>query len=464
MNGKRMVLSQYSKIYQCPEEPASFLLFSTKEASAVRIPKAVIQDIARGNLTEEEKRTLDRLGFLVKSGDDEKDEMRNFTDKLNSSRRDFTATAVMNLDCNLACTYCFQGQRKGKYYMSRETADTFIEFTRKAVMYPEPPPPPSVGRENGGKQSASEQGKKDEISVTFYGGEPLLSMKLIIYISTKLKQFAEENGITYSFSLITNGTLLTASIVKRLKSLGLMSAKITLDGPRAVHDLSRPFVSGKGSFDVIARNVKAVSNMIDIQIGGNFTMENYADFPRLLDSMMESGIGPDRIAAVRFDPVMNESPEFAPPNFHGGCMSINEPWLWEAGIFLREEILRRGYQTPRFMVTVCMMEQMDNLVINYDGSIYKCPGLIGRKDFCVGDLQTGLRDFQQSHNLGNYKNDECLDCCYLPLCFGGCRYMKFIRDGNVEGVDCRKDFFDATLEAFVLQDISYSGQMGPIRA
>jgi len=464
MNGESMVLSRYSKVFQCREEPESLILFSTKETSVVRISKSVIRDIERDNLTEDEKKTLRRLGFLVKSRGDEKNEMRSFTNKLNATRRDLSATVVMNLDCNLACTYCFQGRRKGKYYMSKETADTFIEFVKKTIISSDPAPLSSEGRGKGKKPSERGGRNIDEISLTFYGGEPLLSYKLIIYISKQLKQLAEENGITYSFSLITNGTLLTESVVRQMKPLGLISAKITLDGPKAVHDLSRPFVSGLGSFDVIARNLKAATNMMEIQIGGNYTTDNYADFPLLLDVMIESGLGPDRISVVKFDPVMNESPEFAPPHFHSGCMSVNEPWLWEAGLFLREEILRRGYQTPRFISTVCMIEQTDNLVINYDGSIFKCPGLIGRRNFCAGDLQTGLQDFRQSHHLGNYRNDECLECSYLPLCFGGCRYMKVIRDGNMEGVDCKKPFFDATLEAFVLQDITYSGQLSPSRA
>ena len=33
--------------------------------------------------------------------------------------------------------------------------------------------------------------------------------------------------------------------------------------------------------------------------------------------------------------------------------------------------------------------------------------------------------------------------------------MKLVRDGSMGGVDCRKEFFGATLEAFVKQDIKY---------
>jgi uncharacterized protein len=93
--------------------------------------------------------------------------------------------------------------------------------------------------------------------------------------------------------------------------------------------------------------------------------------------------------------------------------------------------------------------------VNYDGGIYKCSGLIGREEFKVGDIASGIKNYHSSHNLDNWKNEGCLSCAYLPLCFGGCRYMKFIRDGNMDGVDCKKQYLDATLEAAIRQDIKY---------
>ena len=54
--------------------------------------------------------------------------------------------------------------------------------------------------------------------------------------------------------------------------------------------------------------------------------------------------------------------------------------------------------------------------------------------------------------LGMYKNPEC---AYLPLCFGGCRYMTYVRDGNIDQLDCKKEYFDASLETLLKQDIRY---------
>ena len=100
-----------------------------------------------------------------------------------------------------------------------------------------------------------------------------------------------------------------------------------------------------------------------------------------------------------------------------------------------------------------MLEYGTDIIVNYDGGICRCPGFIGMEKFKSGDIFSGLKDF--SHSRNNWKNEKCLDCAYLPLCFGGCRYMKLVRDGNMDGVDCKKAYLDATLEAVVKQDIKY---------
>jgi uncharacterized protein len=194
--------------------------------------------------------------------------------------------------------------------------------------------------------------------------------------------------------------------------------------------------------------------LIDVEVGGNFTQTNYRAFPGLLDVLIESGLGPDRISSLSFYPVFNEGEKFS-PDFHGGCSSVNEPWLVEAGTFLRGEVLSRGFSTGEVQPSVCMMERQDHLVVNWDGGLYKCPGLIGRKEFCAGTVKTGMRDYAMTHNLGSWKNEGCLACSYLPLCFGGCRYMKLMRDGTMQGIDCKREYFDNTLQALVLQDVKY---------
>lgn len=431
-----MQLSNYIKIFPYNEKPDYLLLYSTKKASTVLIPESTLNSIKNGSLEPSDKDTLFNLGFLVSDVSEEKREMLNIFNKTNEQRKEFTAMVVLNLDCNLACRYCYEGKMKGKLYMSSETAESLIDFTESKYLA------------NG-----------KTVHFDFYGGEPLLSLGLIKYISKMLKASAEEKGLRYTFNLITNGTLLTEEKAEELSLLGLKSAKITIDGARENHNIFRPFKSGSGTFDTIIRNIKDVCEIIKIQLGGNYTPKNYKVFPGLLDHLLQEGLSPDKFQMVKFDPVTKTRKEVALPDFREGAESINKPWVFETGMFLREEILKRGFHTPKIMPSPCMIEITDDIIINYDGTFYKCPGFIGWRGFEAGDFKTGIKDYRKSHNLDVWKTEECFDCEYLPLCFGGCRFMKLLRDEKIDSVDCKKPYLDATLETLIKQEIKYKGNV-----
>ena len=435
---RHMTLTRYLKTFQDGDEPGSLILFSAKKGSIISIPSGMFAELEAGSISEEELKTLSDLGFLCEGPDAERKEMLGFIDDLNVISRTFAAKVVMNLDCNLACKYCFEGQRKGKFYMTRDTADLFIAFVRDWA------------------EGLEGRTGDEKIAITFYGGEPLLSLDLVAYLSERIKSIAEEEGIEYIAYIVTNGTLFTPRIVERLKPLGLRGAVVTLDGPTELHDLFRPFKSGKCSFDRIVGNLREVCEMTGIQLGGNYMSDNYREFPRLLDFMLANGLTPDKVESVRFNPVTAESYGYGPVDFNEGCCSFNEPWLFEAGVYLSGEVLKRGYNGARSTLPgVCSLDMEDNYLVNYDGNIFKCPGLIGRDEFKVGDLKTGIRFKSQPQGRDCWKNEECLTCIYLPLCFGGCRQMRLVREGNMDGVECKKPYLDATLEAFVKQDIKY---------
>jgi uncharacterized protein len=198
-----------------------------------------------------------------------------------------------------------------------------------------------------------------------------------------------------------------------------------------------------------------VSDLISIGIGGNYTRESYRSFPKLLDTLIAKGLTPERISHVLFSPVSETLGTHLSPEFSDGCVSVDEPWLLEASVFLREEILRRGFFTPRVAPTICMIELRDNLVVNYDGVLYKCPAFIGCRGLEAGHLESGCNDYGTSHNLDVWKKDQCRECAYLPLCFGGCRFLRLLRTGSIDDVECRRSYFDAVLEKLVLQDIRY---------
>ena len=117
--------------------------------------------------------------------------------------------------------------------------------------------------------------------------------------------------------------------------------------------------------------------------------------------------------------------------------------------------MKRGYPVPKVQMSACMVEYDSDIVINYDGSIYKCPAFMSHDSLRIGTLKEGIGDYRASHNMDVWKKDECLDCPYLPICFGGCRQLTLLRNGAIDDVDCRKEFYDISLERTLRQDQKY---------
>ncbi len=304
-----MQLSHYLKIYSCEERPGHLLLFSTKKASVILIKEETYRAIKKGILSPSDEALLSKLGMIVCDREEEKREILGLLDDLNKKNTGLKITAVLNLDCNFACIYCYEGDMKGKLYMSDKTAERLIDFIK-------------------GKFTED----KNTLRIDFYGGEPLLSTRLIKSVSKAIKSFTESKGASYGFTIVTNGSLFKRQVAEEMVPLGLESVKITLDGPPEIHNRYRPFKSGAGSFDTIIKNIKQTCDLLKVGIGGNFEKNNYEKFVLLLDYLLEVGLTPDMISVVKFDPVMKfPEGDTSPADYKGGCISINEPWLIKAG-------------------------------------------------------------------------------------------------------------------------------------
>ncbi|MDD2273004.1 MAG: geopeptide radical SAM maturase [Desulfuromonadaceae bacterium] len=423
-----MPLSRYLKIYPDPDRPGSVLLYSTRKGSVVRVSEALLADARAETLAEADCSALRRLEMWVDDAAAEREMMAALVDHTNSRSGTFAATVVLTLDCNLACPYCFEDHFRGDHALSAETARLLVAHVKREQI---------------------DRGR--DVELRFYGGEPLMAVPRLKEIAGPLRDAAALAGTKFSCSLVTNATLLTRPVVEELLPFGLQSAQITLDGPEETHNSQRPFVSGRGSFSPIVANLRSVYDLITIKPGGNFTRDNYHEFPAMLDALLAAGIDPVQLGPVQFAPIHPKSGGHDPHS--AACVFGSEAWLIEANLFLRKETLRRGFSVEKPHMGVCMIELTNSLVVAYDGTLYKCPPLMGWPEFAIGTLVDGISDYRQSHNLGVWKNDECLECAYLPLCFGGCRFFNKLKTGSIDGVDCRRAMLDASLETIIRQDL-----------
>lgn len=425
-----MELTNYLKTYPCPDKPGRVLAVATRRCAVLELSEGLLERARTDEVTEKERDTLVRLGVLVPDQTLEREEMRQTFTAINGKSRQFTAQATLTLECNLACGYCFEDPFRGRFVMSDYTAGLLVR--RLGVQM-------AAGR---------------DVTVDFYGGEALMALPLLKRIAGRLVEEAREAGVTFRFNIITNATLLTRPVVQELLPLGLTAVRVTLDGPRDIHDRQRPFVSGKGSFDTIVANIKAIHDLVAIDLGGNYTRDNYRRFPEVLDYLVEQGIAPEKLKTAGFAPVIPKADGSVSGDFGSACTSANEPWMIEASLFLRQETIKRGFPVPKLRSAACMVEFEHDIVVGYDGSLYKCPAFMGREELRVGSLAEGVGDYSVSHNMDLWKNDECLECAYLPLCFGGCRFLRLLQTGAIDGVDCRRAYLDEALERLVRQDLA----------
>lgn len=137
----------------------------------------------------------------------------------------------VTLNCNLACTYCFQ-THAGKI-INLSTAEQIIEKTVHS--------------------SAPDDNIKKTIQVYWHGGEPLLAgmdfFRKIIEIENRFPEVAFENRLQ------TNGTLLTDEFAAFFVDHGF-DLGFSLDGPEDLHNLHRQYKgSKKGSFKATMRGI-----------------------------------------------------------------------------------------------------------------------------------------------------------------------------------------------------------------
>lgn len=138
--------------------------------------------------------------------------------------------------CNLRCDYCgFSGLYNNRVHapksMNFETAKRAIDWV------------------------LSRSADSPFFSFAFFGGEPLLELPLIKKCVEYIKQQAIDREII--LAITTNGTLLTPEVYEYLNKNNFLIT-ISLDGPKEIHDRSRKFPNGNGSYDVIMDNIKSI--------------------------------------------------------------------------------------------------------------------------------------------------------------------------------------------------------------
>lgn len=341
---------------------------------------------------------LRRGGFLLDDGFDEKQELRlrMFGSRFQSSSLGLTIAPTS--DCNFRCVYCYEKDRLRPSRMSEEVMERVVGLLLERA---------------GGLR---------ELSVTWYGGEPLLALDVIEKLSERFLDICVREHIGYSAGIITNGSLLTRQTVEKLNRLKVGFYQITVDGTKENHDRTRPLKGGGGTYELILSRLAQCRDLLpEVSLRINVDRGSIGAAGQIRAALRERGLEGKvrpylgRITNDNDDPALRPlcltGREFARclPGFLDGGDDAGEAWL-------------RSY--PKVKGSFCGADRQNSYVIDSDGLLYKCWNDIGKKDMAVGSLLTGERLHPASAyaDMAYDPTEEpgCSSCRCLPLCMGGC--------------------------------------------
>ncbi len=420
-----------------------------------------------GDVDPSEFDTLEILrenGFLVESREADRRALDRYLAEVKGDTSELNVTILTTLQCNFACDYCFQGDH-GDYNkfaekMSLDTASRVAAWIEREL----------------------DRVHHEKLLITFFGGEPLLNLPVMYYLTERLWAACADRGVPMFTNIITNGLLLTEDVVDRMRPYGLNGIKITLDGDRDTHNRMRPLRGGQGTFDRIIENIRRVAGRCPISIGGNFDESSVDSYPALLAFLREQEFA-DKLVKVNFKPVVRAEP-MAPKGIiplipvgggqaasigrAGGNTTLNGTCMTTAGAgggtacdtcgfldekmaFLRQETKRFGFKPhDGIHVGPCHVHQEHAHTIGPDGSLYACPGFTGQLADSIGHIDDRIDPQREAsrekfNRLNPWK--ECGDCAFIPVCAGGCVAASHSQLGDMNTPTCHKRSFESALVA-----------------
>ncbi|MGN0317720.1 MAG: radical SAM protein [Lachnospira sp.] len=344
--------------------------------------------------TGDELIIFNELGMYVEDEYDELNEafyyyQRN-TDLYNQNcrkHRIYTTTK-----CNAKCYYCFEKNFAGES-MDKSIADKV------------------VGR------ILDIQGNAKQLTITWFGGEPLLNKDIMDYISRKLKKDLP-NDVEYNSFMITNGILFDEITVRRAIDIwNLDSVQVTIDGLKGTYEGIKKF-GIKDSFERIINNIHILMKAgINVRIRINYSDDNISEILDLIDYLSEEFMDKKMLFVYAHKIFSDDNSD------NSKVASVdNDIKIWD-------KLYSRGFiddilETIKSNMISCTAGNLYNEMYLPNGDIGKCAQAISKGDI-VGNVSYGTKNKLLSKWCCGLMNTECMLCNLFPVCGGGCKYEKY---------------------------------------
>lgn len=382
------------------------------------------------------KFSVSKLRNILKEADRVLSYSKSITDKIdtynflkNRCLKSGKFTLMVTQDCNLKCKYCYGGE-SGKYKSSGQKMS--IDVAKKAVDF-----------------LLKYAGNTRHYHFGFFGGEPLMNFILIKELIDYCEYIEKRFDKKFTYSITTNGTLLTEEKIKflRSKNVGIM---ISLDGPEEIHNENRIYRDGKGSYRDTMNGLEILKkHQKTIIVRATMLKENYQkmeEFIKFFDS-----IGVTRVLFACVSGYEEINPKYK--------LNINDYRMinyFMTNVFKRvfKEVIEG--KDPLFLPFIAIMQKIHfkgksiigcgvfrgTTSISADGKFYPCHRFVGMEGFEFGDVWTGIDNnkLKKICKALDEATKECNSCWAKYLCARSC-IREIAREGG-EFVPFRKGYCD----------------------
>ena len=282
-------------------------------------------------------------------------------------------------------------------------------------------------------------GENRNVSIVLFGGEPLLRFPLLRAAVHEARAMAKARGKKTSFSITTNGTLVTREIAGFLKENGV-SVCVSIDGPREVHDVNRPYASGRGSYDDVERGIAhLMENRNGHPLAARVTIGRGAVDVRKTYRHLR-GLGFDEVGFAPASAAEGSRAALTEGELDrvlGGFRTLASEYVDD----VRERRMPAFSNMTQILALIHRGDPMPYpcgagigmLAADPSGVFYPCHRLCGVGD-SMGDPSRGIAVEARARFLdgARRRRESACDACWAKnFCAGGCYHDAYLRQGDL---------------------------------
>lgn len=376
------------------------LLYNALSDVFVILPNQLKQLWIEDDLNNLSKKNLNFYDCLIKGGfivDYCVDECYLLKEKLKENifnENDFHLIINPTLNCNFKCWYCYE-----THSISKINEDV-LERIRKFI------------------NNKTLQLELSHFHLSFFGGEPLLYFEDIVapLIDYTYKK-CHDNAKKMSLSFTSNGYLINDFFLNYLNQYHdcYTSVQVTLDGCREDHNKVR-YTAKHGSFDVIIQNIKRLLEIgVHVILRINYTTKNINMIDKIITDLSDPIFYNNKLLVINFQQVWQDI----------SSSKNNSECLDKVICNFREHKFRVLYHNSDFVRNPCYADKKNEMIVNYNGNIYKCTAIDFDKEERYGYLnEKGVVIWEENKHQKRlntlFSNPNCFNCRIAPICGGGC--------------------------------------------